>query len=154
MKSHRYFQAAAIAFAMIFANSAQVYCQSPQNNPPSSSRIRIVKDQVQTLGVGEDVTVILFSGLEYYGAISKIEADSFEIDEIDLRQIVPVTYANVKKVEKGYGKMNSSSGRRQKKSHAAMILWVAGIGASVGIFLWGMSKMGRREPAGQFPRIP
>ncbi len=30
-----------------------------------------------------NVTVILFSGAEYYGAISKIESDSFEVAEVD-----------------------------------------------------------------------
>ncbi len=58
---------------------------TPQNNPASPSQIQTVKDQVQKIGMGEDVTVILFSGVEYYGAISKIEPDSFEIAEVDLK---------------------------------------------------------------------
>jgi hypothetical protein len=154
MKSRRHFQATAIIFAMIFANSAPAYCQSPQNNPASSSRIQRVKDQVQTIGVGEDVTVILSSGLEYYGEISKVEADNFEIDEIDLKQIISIAYANVKKVEKGYGKMNSSSGKRQKGSRSKLILTIASVGASVGFLLWGISKMKSPEPPGRFPRFP
>jgi|SRR6266540_3595471 len=156
MKSHRYFHVATITFALIFANSAPAYCQSPQNKPASSSQIRKVKDQIRKIGIGEDVTVVLFSGLEYYGTISKIESDSFEIDEVDLRQTVAIAYAGVRKVEKGYGKMNSSAGKRQKrlKSRSGLILMVAGVGASVGLLLWGVSKLGKREPAGQFPRIP
>jgi hypothetical protein len=112
MKARRYFQVAGITFALIFANSAPAYCQSPQNNPASESRIQTVKDQVQKVGKGEDVTVILLSGVEYYGSISKIEPDSFEIAEVDLKQMVAISYADVKKVEKGYGEMNSS-GKRQ-----------------------------------------
>src|SRR5262245_1654012 len=88
MKSHRYFQVAAIDFALVLANSAPAYCQSPQNNPASSSQIQRVKDKVRKIGMAEDVTVILFSGVEYYGAISKIESDSFEISEVDLKQMV------------------------------------------------------------------
>lgn len=154
MKSHCYFQAASLTFALIFANSAPAYCRSPQNNPGSSSRIQRVKDQIQTIGVGEDVTVILSSGLEYYGEIGKIEADNFEIDDIDLRQMVTIAYTDVKKVEKGYGKMNSSSGKRQKGSRSKLILAVAGVGASVGFLLWGISKMKNPEPPSRFPRIP
>jgi len=154
MKKHRYFQAAAISFALIFANNAPAYCQSPQNNPASSSRIQKVKDQLQKIGAGEDATVILFSGLEYYGTISKIEPDSFEIDEIDLRQMVTIAYTDVKKVEKGYGRMNSSTGKRQKGSRSKLILTIAGAGASAGLLIWGLSKMGKHQPASPFPRIP
>jgi DNA-directed RNA polymerase subunit F len=113
MKARRYFQVAAITFALIFANSAAVYCQSPQNSPASTPRIQTVKDYVQKIGQGKDVTVIMFSGVEYYGAISKIEPDSFEIAEVDLKQMVAISYADVMKVGRGYGEMNSS-GTRQK----------------------------------------
>src|SRR5215510_10357220 len=160
MKALRYFQVAAITFALIFANSAAVYCQSPQNSPASESRIQTVKDQVQKIGKGEDVTVILFSGVEYYGAISKIEPDGFEIAEVDLKQMVAIAYADVKKVEKGYGEMNSSTGRRQKrvKSRAGLIWMIASVGATVGFVVWGFSKLGKRRPEppapGPLPRIP
>ncbi|HEY9431558.1 MAG TPA: hypothetical protein VI260_08870 [Blastocatellia bacterium] len=113
MKTRRYIEVAAITFALIFANSAAVYCQSPQNSPPSTPRIQTVKDYVQKIGQGKDVTVILFSGVEYYGAISKIEPDGFEIAEVDLKQMVAISYADVMKVGRGYSEM-SSSGKRQK----------------------------------------
>jgi hypothetical protein len=144
MKSHRYF-VAVICFALIFANSAPAYCQSPQ--------IQKVKDRVQTIGVGEDVTVMLSSGLEYYGSISKIEPDSFEIDEIDLRQMVSIDYADVKKVEKGYGKMDSSSGKRRKgwKSRPVLIYTIASAAAFVGLMLWGISRAKRSAPPSRFP---
>jgi small nuclear ribonucleoprotein (snRNP)-like protein len=114
MKTRRYIQVAAITFALIFANSAAVYCQSPQNSPASTPRIQTVKDYVQKIGQGKDVTVIMFSGVEYYGAISKIEPDGFEIAEVDLKQMVAISYADVMKVGRGYSEMNSSTGTRQK----------------------------------------
>src|SRR5262252_1370741 len=113
MKACRYFHVAAITFALIFANSAAVYCQSPQNSPASTPRIQTVKDYVQKIGQGKDVTVIMFSGVEYYGAISKIEPDGFEIAEVDLKQMVAIPYADVMKVGRGFSEMNSS-GTRQK----------------------------------------
>ena len=63
-------------------------------------------------GITEDVTVILLSGKEYYGAISKIEADSFEIAEIDLKRRMTFDYQDVKKVRKGYGGKNYFTGKR------------------------------------------
>lgn len=155
MKSNRYFQVAIIIFALVFGNSSLVFCQSPQNNP-TPPQIEKLKDQVKKLGNGEDVTVILFSGMEYYGAISKIESDSFEIAEVDLKKMVSIPYTDVKKVEKGYGAMNSSSGRRQKpmKSHSGLILIIVGVAAVVGILIWGVSKTKKPDfptPSPQFP---
>jgi hypothetical protein len=159
MKTHRYFQVAAITFALTFAESAPAYCQSPQNNPASGPDIQRVKEQVEKIGSGEDVTVILFSGVEYYGAISKIEPDSFEIAEVDLRQMVTIDYTEVMRVEKGYGQMNSSTGKREKplsvKSHSGLIFLIVGIGASIGMMILAFKKLGqRRQPTSPFPRFP
>src|SRR5262245_66247403 len=124
MKTRRYIQVAAITFALIFANSAAVYCQSPQNSPASAPRIQTVKDQVQKIGKGEDVTVILFSGVEYYGAISKIEEDSFEIAEVDLKQMVAISYEDVKRVERGSGEMRCVGKRQNDPASARRIpIW-------------------------------
>jgi hypothetical protein len=158
MKTRRYFQVAAITFALIFANSAPAYCQSPQNNPPPVSLVQQVKDHVRKIGVGKDVTVILFSGVEYYGAISKIEPDSFEIAEVDLKQMVAISYADVYSVGKGYGDTNSSTGTRQKglSSRPFWILMVVGIASTVGLAIWGFKRLGNRrsEFPNPFPRIP
>jgi catalase (peroxidase I) len=160
MKARRYFQVAAITFALIFANSAPAYCQSPQNNPSPVSQIQQVKDQVQKIGMGEDVTVILFSGVEYYGAISKIEPDSFEIAEVDLKQMVAIAYADVKEIERGYGNMDSSTGKRQRISNQKIsnrsfwIILAVGIASTVGFAIWAASKLKKQRTAGPFPRIP
>jgi hypothetical protein len=162
MKTHRYFQVAAISFALIFADGAPAYCQSQQTNPPSPSQIQIVKDQIQKIGMGEDVTVRLASGLEYYGAISKIEPDSFEIAEVDLKQMVTIVYADVLNVEGGYGAMNPSTGKREKppnvkppSSRGIWIFAIVSIGAMVGLAVWAIKKAGRRRTeSGPFPRFP
>jgi hypothetical protein len=158
MKVRRYFQVAAITFALIYANSAAVYCQSPQNSPASEPRIQAVKDQVQKIGKGEDVTVILLSGVEYYGAISKIEPDSFEIAEVDLKQMVTISYADLYRVEKGYGALNSSTGTRRKdvSSRSFWIFVVVGVASTVGFAVWAFKRLGKRrsEIPSPFPRIP
>jgi hypothetical protein len=165
MKLHRYFQVAAITLALIFANSAPAYCQSPQNNPSPVSQIQQVRDQVQKIGMGEDVTVILFSGVEYYGAISKIEPDSFEIAEVDLKQMVAIAYADVKEIERGYGNMDSSTGKRQRISNQRIsnqkisnrsfwIFLAVGVASTVGFAIWAASKLKKQKTAGPFPRIP
>ncbi|HEU0185988.1 MAG TPA: hypothetical protein VFS27_11780 [Blastocatellia bacterium] len=100
MKLHRHLQISALTFALVLGNNAPAFCRSPQNIP---SQVQKVKDQVQKLGIAEDVTVILLTGKEYYGAIRKVEPDSFEIAEADLKQVMAFDYKDVKKVRKGYG---------------------------------------------------
>jgi hypothetical protein len=109
MKSRRYLQIFAITFGLVLGGNAPAYCQSRQNIPSQSQK---VKDRVQMFGITEDVTVILLSGKEYYGAISKIEADSFEIAEVDLKRRMTFDYQDVKKVRKGYGRKNYFTGKR------------------------------------------
>ena len=162
MKARRYFQVAAITFALIFANSAAVYCQSPQNSPDSASRIQTVKDYVQKIGQGKNVTAILFSGVEYYGAIGKIEPDGFEIGEVDLKQMVAISYADLYRVEKGYGDMNSSTGTRQKgvSSRSFWIFVAVGVASTVGFWIWAARRLGKRRaeipnrPFPPFPQVP
>jgi hypothetical protein len=126
MKSHRYFQIAAITFALVFGNNAPAFCQAPQNIP---SRIQKVKDQVQNIGIAEDATVILLTGKEYYGAISKIEPDSFEFAEVDLKQKMAFAYKDVKKVRKGYG--GRTFGGKRVNPRTSMIAGIAVVGGLI-----------------------
>lgn len=157
MKLYRYILAMAISIIMIFAYSARAYCRAPQYSP-TTAKINKVKEKIQKLGSGEIVTVILFSGLEYYGEIGKIEQDSFEIDEVDLNQIISIDFATVKKVAKGYGHMNSSTGTRHT-SHTRLIVFLLGAGAVAGLAAWGFSRLGRHTnpqnpPNPQNPQFP
>jgi hypothetical protein len=123
MKLLRYFQIATITFALALGNTMPAFCQSSQNVP---SQVQKVKDQVQKVGILEDVTVILLTGKEYYGSISKIEPDSFEIAEVDLKQKMAFDYKDVKKVRKGYG--GRGFGGKRVNPRASMIATIAFVG--------------------------
>ena len=128
--SHRYLQTAAVILALAFGKSAPAFCQSPQNIP---SQAQNVKDQVQKIGIAKKVTVILLSGKEYYGAISKIEPDSFEIAEVDLKQKMAFDYKDVKKVRKGYG--GRGFGGRRVNPRNSLIAGIAVVGLLFGIVI-------------------
>jgi hypothetical protein len=134
MKPHRYIQIAAITFALAFGNCAPAFCQSPQTNPASSPQVQKVKDQVQKIGVAKKVTVILLTGKEYYGAISKIESDSFEITEVDLKQRIAFDYKDVKKARKGYGGWNYFAGKRVNP-RTNLIAGIAVMGGLIGLVI-------------------
>ena len=135
MQQHRYFQIAAVTFALVLGNNAPAFCQSPQNIP---SQVQKVKDQVQKLGIAEDATVILLTGKEYYGAISKIETDSFEIAEVDLKHRMAFDYKEVKKVRKGYG--GRGFGGKRVNPRTNMIVSIAVIGGLIGLAFYGASQ--------------
>jgi len=139
MKTHRYFQIAAITFALAIGNNPPAFCQSPQNNPASSSQVQKVKDQVQQIGIAKKVTVILLSGKEYYGAISKIESDSFEIAEVDLKQRITFDYKDVKKARKGYGGWNYFTGKRVNP-RTNLVAGIAVVGGLFGLAIFAASQ--------------
>jgi|SRR5262245_1534736 len=128
MKTLRYFQIAAITFALVFGINAPAFCQPPQNVP---SQVQNVKDQVQKIGVAKKATVIMLTGKEYYGAISKIEPDSFEIAEVDLKQKMAFDYKDVKKVRKGYG--GRGFGGKRVNPRSSLIAVIAALGVIFGI---------------------
>lgn len=136
MKPHRFFQVAAITLALASGNTAPAFCQAPQNIP---SQVQKVKDQVQGIGIGGNITVILPSGKEYYGAISRIESDSFEIAEVDLKQTMTFDYKDVKKARKGYGGKNYAVGKRVNP-RTSLIAGIAVVGGLIGLAIWGASQ--------------
>src|SRR5262249_40841303 len=152
--SHAHLTTVRIAYSEMIANSTPLYCPSPQNSPAPKPQIQTVKDYVQKIGQGKNVTVMLFSGVEYYGAISEIEPDGFEIAEVDLKQMVAISYADVYIVEKGYGEMNSSTGTRQKglSSRSFWIFVAVGVAATVGFAIWAARRFGKRRA--EFPNSP
>src|SRR5262245_47237717 len=128
MKLLRYFQIATITFALALGNNATALCQSPQNTP---SQVQNVKDQVQKIGVAKKATIILLTGKEYYGAISKIEPDRFEIAEVDLKQRMEFDYKDVEKVRKGYG--GRGFGGKRVNPRSSLIAVIAALGVIFGI---------------------
>jgi hypothetical protein len=127
MKQLRYFQIAAITLLLALGNNTSSFCQSPQNTP---SQVQKVKDKVRKIGLLEDVTVKLLNGKEYYGYVTGIEPDHFEITEVDLKQRMAFDYMNVKKVRKGYGDRYLLTGKRLSP-RAEVIITIAVVGGII-----------------------
>jgi hypothetical protein len=103
------------------AAGAQTTTPAPQRAPldPKSEEIR---RKVEKIGVGGRITVIRHDGIEHYGTVRKIDATTFEVAEVDIKQPVVDAYADVKKVRHGYGGFNPISGKRPNPLWG----WVAG----------------------------
>ncbi len=121
-----------VSLALIAGNNRLAWGQTPSANPPLSPQAEKVKEQVEKIGSAKALTVILPSGDEYYGTVSKIGATEFAIAEVDLKQIITLKYSEVKKVLKGYGG-KSFTGKRvhQRRSLIVGIAVVGGLIALV-----------------------
>jgi hypothetical protein len=57
----------------------------------------------------------------FHGFIAKIEDDSFTVGEVDLKTNVSLTYAQVKKVSRGYGETDGFTGKHTGPRHRFVI---------------------------------
>ena len=93
-----------------------------QTSPANSTQIKQVqadtmeklKKQIEKIGIGQKITVITLDQREFYGSISSIGAEDFQINEVNSKQSVSFKYNELKKVRKGYGGKNYAVGKRVK----------------------------------------
>ncbi|MCI0485675.1 MAG: hypothetical protein L0229_03650 [Blastocatellia bacterium] len=101
-----------VSLCLLSGKSGMALGQSSQTGSVLSRQAEQIKKKVEKIAIGEDIAVHLRSGGELCGAVSRIGDESFEIAEVDLKQNITVKYGDVKRVWKGYGKINHSTGRR------------------------------------------
>ena len=64
--------------------------QSASNSNPQAEKI---KSLVKKTGTGGKITARLADGRTYHGKIKLIDEDNFQVDEVDLKQVVTINYA-------------------------------------------------------------
>jgi sRNA-binding regulator protein Hfq len=98
----------------------------PAPTPPDK-RVEKIKRTVQKIGIGSKITVFLNNGDELHGAVSMIDAESFQVAEIDLHQVFTLQYKHVKKVRSGYDYINPFTGKRVSEPKGLKIGITAGL---------------------------
>ena len=105
---------------------------SPTSQKPTKEdrRTEQIKWKLRSLGIASRVTIMLNNGNDRYGSIERIDEDTFQLAEVDLKQVVTVSYSGVKKVREGYGNPNQFTGKRwnpiwAKISVAALVILFA-----------------------------
>jgi len=84
---------------------------TPQTAKEAQQAARIKRD-VENHGVASKITVILKDNQERYGEIARIDDDTFQVVEVDMKQLVTFAYKDVKKVRFNYGGPNPFNGKR------------------------------------------
>jgi hypothetical protein len=132
--------AALLAFSML---SSPHFGMPSQKDTGSSTPDISAKDVaaekirhcIERLGVGEKTTLIMLNGQEYYGTIAQFGRSEVQIVEVDLKLLISIHYDQVKKVRKGYGRMNTITGKRVNP-RVNRIIFVAVLG-----FLFGITAL-------------
>ena len=122
-----------ILLATFASNTRVGFCQQP--NPSTGSPDSSISDahalkirhQLEYVGIGRDITVRLHHGRDYHGRIATIGDSSFKIDEVDLRQVIAISYSDTKRVDRGYME-KSLIGNTRRNPHTSKIVSLAAIG--------------------------
>src|SRR5438270_3032449 len=64
----------------------------PQHASNPNSQVEKIKRQVKKIGADGKITVRLTDGRTYHGKVRLIEEDNFQVDEVDLKQVVSINY--------------------------------------------------------------
>jgi hypothetical protein len=98
--------------AQTSASSNTPVSKPTQAQSKEEKRVREIKNRLRQMGLAARITVILLNDNERYGSVERIDAESFQLAEVDLKQEVTIEYKNVKKVRTGYGQFNGITGKR------------------------------------------
>ncbi len=116
------------SLALLITSNHLCFAQTNPANPSQMKQVQAaekekLKKQVEKIGLDKKITVIRLDEREFYGSVSHIEADGFQIDEVDLKQTVSFKYIELKKVRKGYGGKNYAVGKRVNPRRS--LIWSA-----------------------------
>ena len=103
--------------------------QGQQANLPLSPGAQKIHDEVRSLSVGAEVTLLMKGKPEYHGDLRESGERSFSLYEVDEKQTLTIQYEDVKKVRLGYGGYNSVAGRHvdPARSRIAVVAVLAGL---------------------------
>jgi len=90
------------------ATSASVLSQTTATAQPANR----IKAKVTKIGLSNEITVTLPNRDIYHGSVDDIGDDAFRIAEVDLQKVLEFKYAEVKKVDRGYGHTRGINGQR------------------------------------------
>lgn len=86
--------------------------QRQAQSVPLDDRTRKIKRMVEKIGVAGRLTLYLQNGDKLHGSVVRYGAESVEVAEIDLKQVITLQYRYIKKIREDYGKRDPLTGIR------------------------------------------
>jgi hypothetical protein len=110
-----------LLLSLFFPSSA------PAQSQTASAAAGKIRDKVTTIGLQKEVTVRLNNKDVHHGTVEAVDNETFKIYDVDLKQVVEFKFAEVRKVEKGYGGRNILGQRVSPgMNHFGTVLGIAG----------------------------
>lgn len=135
MKYHAY----AFFCCLLITIAATGVCVAQGTPAPSQQdAIDKIKQDVARIGLGNKITVIKLDGQEAYGSIRRIDADGFQIEEVDQKSAVDFKYNELQGVRKGYGS-KGYGGKRLPPSNRKWIITAVVIAATAASIAIGVA---------------
>lgn len=134
-----------ILLILLVANTSIGFCQqsnpsntSPTTSAPDAHAVKI-RHRLEELGFGRDVTVKLRHGRDYHGRIVDAGDDKFRVDEVDLRQVVSISYSDTKRIDTGYMQKSliGNTRRNPRTSRIVAFAGLAGLAVLLGVAIRG-----------------
>lgn len=128
--------------ALLVTTNQLCFAQSNSANqsPPKQTQISAAekaKQTVGTIGIGNKITVIRLGGQEFYGSVRSIDADGFQIYEVDQKHTVDFKYDQLQGVRKGYGGKGYGGKRIAHSTRNGLILGAALLGGLLLLVTFG-----------------
>ena len=102
--------------AMLTVSNRLCFAQTNAKKDVQTAAKEKLKKKAEKIGIGGKITVIKLDDQKFYGKINSIDADGFQIEEVDSRRTVDFRYVELKKIQKGDGEKNVFTGKRGNPS--------------------------------------
>ncbi|GEM_PF-3229890 len=113
---------------MVSAQTSPPANNSNQSAKKVDQQSEKIKKKIEKIGLGNDITLVLTGGREFYGSVKSIETDTVLIYEVDTKQLIEIKYVEINKVWKGYGGVGFNGKRiKPSKQKIGLIVGLAAI---------------------------
>ncbi len=121
------------SFLLLLGFGSAVAQDTPNNTNNSATQLdaqtQKVKNQIEKIGQGKDITIVTKNGKTFYGSVAIIEADFVLFSDVDRNNVAEIKYQDIKKVRKSYGINRDLNGNRipPKKNLIGLLIGTAAI---------------------------
>lgn len=126
--------------ALLVIENRVCLAQTNSKKEVQAAALEKLKKKINDIGIGGKITVIKLDERKFFGKITGIEDDAFQISDVDSGQTIVFKYAELKKVQKGDGERNAFTGKRNNPSAKRGLLFGAAIfGTLIVLIVIGLS---------------
>lgn len=112
---------------------------SPTRQQTLSKKQEKLKNKVLGIGVGGEITIVKKNKKKFFGTVTDVTVNDFEIAEIDLKTRLRFNYTDLKSVYEGDGEKNLITGKRNNPQHGWLYAGAL-VGAVFAILLIALSQ--------------